>query len=188
MGIVWIDAQQAIVVRWRDGAPRIERIASDVPAHRHSTGHVRHDPVIRHGGGGGRAQTAGEPHRLEHLQRFVEGVASRVAAVDELLILGPGTVREQLQRRVREIDERHQRERSVTCEASPRLTDPQLMARLRHICGADPYRTTVGAYRWSAPQRRRSSGSPVPPPRRVLRKLPGDLDRRPAPSSTDEND
>lgn len=187
VGIVWIDAQEAIVIHWRAGAARIERIESEVPAHRHSTGHVRHDPTIRHGGGSGRAQTAGEPHRLEHLHRFVEGVASRLAADDELLILGPGTVREQLQQHMREIDQRHRRSRSLTCEASPRLTDRQLIARLRHMAGADPRRRTVGAYRWSEPQLRRASGSPVPPPRRVVRKPPGDLDRRPASERADEN-
>lgn len=177
MALVWIDAREAIVVRWQDGTPRVERIDSEVPAHHRATGHVRHDPAIRHGGGGGRQQTAGEPHRLEHLSRFVEQVASRLAAEDELVILGPGTVREHLQRHVREIDEGHHQSRSISCEASPKLTDRQLIARLRHIVGADPRRRTVGAYRWSEPLPRRPSGGPVPPPRRVLEKPPRNLDR-----------
>lgn len=164
MALVWIDAREAIVVRWQDGTPRVERIDSEVPVHHRATGH-------------GRQQTAGEPHRLEHLSRFVEQVASRLAAEDELVILGPGTVREHLQRHVREIDEGHHQSRSISCEASPKLTDRQLIARLRHIVGADPRRRTVGAYRWSEPLPRRPSGGAVPPPRRVLEKPPRDLDR-----------
>ena len=177
MALVWIDAREAIVVRWQDGTPRVEHIDSEVPVHHRATGHVRHDPAIRHGGGGGQQQTAGEPHRLEHLSRFVKQVASRLAAEDELVILGPGTVREHLKRHVHEIDESHHQSRSISCEASPKLTDRQLIARLRHIVGADPRRRTVGAYRWSEPLPRRPSGGPVPPPRRVLEKPPRDLDR-----------
>ncbi|MDO8485478.1 MAG: hypothetical protein Q7S35_11125, partial [Candidatus Limnocylindrales bacterium] len=59
-------------------------------------------------------------------------------------ILGPGTVHERLERLVRETDERHERSRGVSCEASSQLTDRQLIARLRHFAGADPRRRTVG--------------------------------------------
>jgi hypothetical protein len=61
--LVWIDAREAVVVRWVAGTSVVERIESDVPAHHRATGHVRHDPNVRHGGGGV-SQTAGEPHRL----------------------------------------------------------------------------------------------------------------------------
>ena len=141
--LVWIDAREAVIVRWRDDRARLERVDSDVPAHHRATGHVRHDPGVRHGGGGP-PQTAGEPHRLEHLDRFVEQIANRLPPGDDLLILGPGTVHERLERLVRETDERHERSRGVSCEASSQLTDRQLIARLRHFAGADPRRRTVG--------------------------------------------
>ena len=137
--LVWIDAREAVIVRWERDQAQIERLDSEVPAHRRSTGHIRHDPAVRHGGGGG-SQTAGEPHRLEHLGRFVENVASRLAPDDDLLILGPGTVCERLARHVRELDEHHGRHRDISREASPPLTDRQLIARLRHLAGADPRR------------------------------------------------
>jgi hypothetical protein len=95
--LVWIDAREGIVVRWIQKAPVLERIESDVPAHHRSTGHVRHDPNVRHGGGG-IPQTAGEPHRLEHLARFLDAVADVLPDEDDLMILGPGTVREHLAR------------------------------------------------------------------------------------------
>jgi hypothetical protein len=148
--LVWIDAREAVIVRWADDRSRVERIQSDVPAHHRATGHVRHDPAVRHGGGG-RPQTAGEPHRLEHLKRFVEDVADRTAPEDDLLILGPGVVRERLARRIRELDDDRERSRSVTCQPAMPATDRQLIARLRQFAGAAPRRRAGGAHHGSEP-------------------------------------
>ena len=141
--LVWIDAREAIIVRWQDDQAHVERVGSDVPAHHRATGHVRHDPSVRHGGGG-RSQTAGEPNRLEHLARFVEQVAQRLPADEDLLILGPGTVREHLERSVRDMDAHQGRSRAITCTASQPMTDRQLVARLRRFDGVEPRRRTVG--------------------------------------------
>lgn len=166
--LVWIDARRAVIARWRDGKAGIEHVESDVPAHHRATGHIRHDPAIRHGGGS--SQAAGEPHRLEHLDRFVDRIAGRVAPDDHLLILGPGTVRHRLAQVVRASDERHARSRSVACEPAPRLTDRQLLARLRHLADADPRRRSVGAYRWTGPTVQHLPGESEPVPRRVVAK------------------
>ncbi len=143
--LVWIDAREAVIVRWQDDDAQLERIDSEVPAHHRSTGHVRHDPGIRHGGGG--AQTAGEPHRLEHLERFVEAIADRLTPDDDLLIIGPGTVRERLEHHVRARDEHQRRSRIISCQPSAPLTDRQLIARFRAFAGLAPRRRTIGAYR-----------------------------------------
>lgn len=174
--LVWIDAREAVIVRWQDDQTRLERVDSEVPAHHRATGHVRHDPAVRHGGGG-RPQTAGEPHRLEHLARFVEQIANRLTPDADLLILGPGTVRERLKRLVREMDEHAGRSRDIRCEASSRLTDHQLNARLRHFAGADPRRRTVGAYSSSEPPPHRPSGQAQRLPQRAVEKPPRQLDR-----------
>ncbi len=92
-------------------------------------------PMIRHGGGG--PQTADEPHRLEHLRRFVATVATRVASGGDLLILGPGTVRRLLIREIAEQDLPAEGPRDLACQASPPLTDRQLVARLRTFAGAN---------------------------------------------------
>jgi hypothetical protein len=174
--LVWIDARQAVIVRWHDDQADVERVDSEVPAHRRATGHIRHDPAVRHGGGGG-SQTAGEPHRLEHLARFVEQIAHRLPPDEDLLILGPGTVREHLERSVRDMDEHGAHSRAVSCEASPRRTDRQLVARLRHLMGVEARRRTVGAYRWSEPPPDGPSGPARLRPRRVVEKPPRQLDR-----------
>ena len=133
--LVWIDAREAVIIRMQGDRARIERVESEVPAHHRATGHVRHDPAIRHGGGG--PQSAGEPHRIEHLNRFVGDIANRLAADDDLLVLGPGTVHERLARHLSERDGHHGRHRVIDCQASPRLTDRQLISRLRRSRAAN---------------------------------------------------
>jgi hypothetical protein len=169
--LVWIDAREAVIIRLRSGGARIERVESEVPAHHRATGHVRHDPAVRHGGGGS-PQSAGEPHRIEHLNRFVGDIANRLVTSDDLLILGPGTVHERLARQLSERDGLHGPIRDIASEASPPLTDRQLIARLRRFAGAEPRRHSVGAYRWSEPSGHRPSGQADLPPRRVVNKPP----------------
>jgi hypothetical protein len=166
--LVWIDAREAIVVRWVAGASQLERLESEVPARHRGTGHVRHDPNVRHGGGG--PQGAGEPHRLEHLARFLERVAGALPERDDLLILGPGSVHERLAKLVREQDRRHRVTRVVSCVAAEPLTRGQLVERLRLAAGEDPRRRTVGAYRWTEDRMREASGRLRAGPRRVVAK------------------
>lgn len=163
--LVWIDARTAVVASWHAGEARLERLESDVPSHHKATGHVRYDPAMRHGGGA--PKDTGEAHRLEHLARFVELVASHVPPDDALSIIGPGTVRERLEHEVREADRRASRTRSVICEPATRLTDRQLVARLRRLAGVEDRRRSVGAYRWTQATVLRPSGSVRPIPRRT---------------------
>jgi hypothetical protein len=173
--LVWIDAREAVIVRLRREGARLVRVTSDVPARHRATGHVRHDPAVRHGGGD-RPLGAGEPRRLEHLRRFVNEVGARLTADGDLLVLGRGTVRDRLVRALQESDRHHGRARTVTCQGAGRLTDRQLVARLYRAMGVDPRRYTVGAYRWSeSPTQRRPAGkrpANVALPRRVVEKPP----------------
>lgn len=176
--IVWIDARQAIIVRWHDAEARLERIESDVPAHHRATGHVRHDATVHPGGGA--PKSAGEPRRLEHLAQFLDAVAGRLPEADDLFVLGPGIVPERLQHLVTEHDRHHGRDRAVTVEASPPLTDRQLVARLRHLSGTDARRQTLGAYRWSEPLSGGGKGQAILEPRRVTAKPSRRPDRSPS--------
>jgi hypothetical protein len=173
--LVWIDSREAIIGRWREGAAELERVESEVPAHHRATGRVRHDPTVRHGGG---HATGDEPHRLEHLDRFLDQVAAMLPPDEALVVIGPGTVREHLVRHVREIDERQHRTRPISAHAAPRLTERQLVARVRRLVGAEPSRRTVGAYRWIGAGTGPDGGS-SPRPRRVLRKPPRNEDDEP---------
>ena len=141
--LVWIDAREAVIVRWTDEGSSVDRVFSTVPAHRRSTGHVRHDPLTRHGGGA--PQTAGEPHRLEHLERFVQKVADHLVGDGDVVLVGPGTVHERLEAHLREMDSQHRRSRSIDTRRTGRLSERQLVAQLREHIGASPRRRRVGS-------------------------------------------
>jgi hypothetical protein len=147
--LVWVDSREAVIVRLTGGRASVERLASDVPAHRRSMGHVSHGPSARHAGG--RDQTAGEPRRLEHLGAFLEDVAKRIPADADLIVLGPGTVRYRLVRRLRTADAARHAARRVESATAGRMSDRQLIAHLRHYVGLEARHHTVGRYRWSVP-------------------------------------
>lgn len=127
--LVWIDAARAVIVRW-DGAPSIERFDSEVPSHRRGGGHVTHDATLR---------TMGSPppdrHRLEHLRQHLRQVADRIDPGDDLEVIGPGTVREHLAAMIAAEDRTHGRHREVLTRPSARLSEAQLVARVRDAAG-----------------------------------------------------
>jgi hypothetical protein len=134
--VIWIDSRTAILARWDGTATAVDRLRSDVPVHRRSTGHVTHNPAIPHGGGVA-PQTDGEARRLEHLARFLREVADRVAPYDAVEVVGPGTVHERLATLLRDDDATQHRERPVAVAAAPVLTERQLLARLRRLAGIE---------------------------------------------------
>jgi hypothetical protein len=148
--LVWVDAREAVLVTWAADGAHVRRIRSAVPPHHASTGHVRHDPTFRHGGGGP-PQDAGEHDRQEHLTRFLDTVAAALPTTD-LLVLGTGQVYERLARLVSSTDEAHGRMREVRHAATPRRTLAQLVSMLRELRGDAPRRRSVGAHRWTGPQ------------------------------------
>ena len=139
--LVWIDSEEAIIVRWADRAT-VERIRSDVPGRHRSTPHVRVDPSIRHGGGGASADLA-ERVRREHLRAFLEAVAEHVPETDDVTVVGPGLVRERLERNLRADDRHHGRRRQVHSAAADRLSEQELVAHVRALAGDAPRRRGI---------------------------------------------
>lgn len=133
--LVWIDAREAIVIRWKNG-PQVTRHEIETPPHEKSVGHVRHDPGVRHGGG--LAQSKLETDRLEHLRRGIAEVAAALPDHEDILIIGPGTVRGRLAAEVHEADRKRAPQgpdREVRTEPARRLTEAQLVERLRELVG-----------------------------------------------------
>lgn len=135
--VVWLDSRGARIARHNGSAIELERIESDVPARSAASGHIRHDPAIRHGGGGD-PQSAADRRRHQHLAAFLGEVERRLSPDADVELLGPGTVHEQLGRELREHDVRHGRRRTVMEERAGRLTDRQLAARLRSLVEPAP--------------------------------------------------
>jgi len=136
--LVWIDTEEAVVLRWQAGA-EVRRLRSEVPPRHRSTGHVRHDPRIR-AGGGGVPDDGLERRRRLLLDKFLDEVAGLVPPDDRAVIIGPGPVREHLAEALRADDRHHGRLRPVETEPAGALTEPQLIAMLRRLAGAPPVR------------------------------------------------
>jgi hypothetical protein len=136
--LVWLDSREAIILRPEGERIVVGHVESHVPPHHRGARHVRRDPQVRHGGG--LAQASAERQRLEHLDRFLDTVAARLAPDDDLVVIGPGNVREQLARRVAEVDTERHAARDIVSRRSARATVPQLIARLRGVSGRGPRR------------------------------------------------
>lgn len=137
--LLWVNADEAVAWRWQEGHEQLlGRMESEVPTHHRSMGHVRRASGDRHGGSGPRS--AQEGHRLEHLRAFLAEVRAALPPDDDLLLLGDGTVVDQLGARIREEDTHHRRTRTVEVHHAERMTDRQLIARLRGFAGDPPRR------------------------------------------------
>jgi len=167
--LVWIDAEGARILRWREMVTEV-RVPSEIPVHERSTYHVRHDPRVRHGGGGRGADDAAR-HRTEHVRQFLSRVEDAILAEEALEVLGTGELCQRLASQIRRHDRTHHRDRTITVDHSMRLTRPQLVARLKERVGREPVRGGVGAYRWTGDLPHGRSGR-VSGPRRVVGKPP----------------
>jgi hypothetical protein len=134
--LVWIDTEEAIIIRWDDRAT-VERVRSDVPGRRRSAGRDRIGSGVRGGGGG---PEAAERNRRAHLATFLDEVAGHVPVDDDVLVVGPGAVRERLERSLRADDRRLGHHRLVHTAASERMSEAELVARVRELAGDAPRR------------------------------------------------
>jgi hypothetical protein len=138
---IWIDDERAVVATW-DGSPGVHHLASEVPPHHRSTGHVRHDPRTRHGGGGV-PDDAIERDRAGHLRDFLDKVTDAVPTTGDVEILGPGSVRERLAVVLARADHHRGRSRSIRVTPAGPMTDRQLIAWLRDRSGDPPRRRGI---------------------------------------------
>jgi hypothetical protein len=139
--VIWVDGRKAVVGHWV-GYPIVAAFAADIPARHRSTGHIRHDPAVRHGGGGVPDDRIAR-ERAGHVARYLDRVAGAVPTTGPVVVLGPGELGEMLGARLRTADRRAHRERPVDVEPSGPLTERQLVARLRVLGGAPPKRRVV---------------------------------------------
>jgi hypothetical protein len=122
---VWISANSATVLRWSPELTVRHRIDSTVPGRHRSTGAA---PTERH--------PAGEGHRDEHMRTFFVQIAQALPVEDDLLLVGDGGVVEHLAEQIRADDTSHGRKRRIEVEKGGRLTERQLIARIRTFVGS----------------------------------------------------
>lgn len=174
-GLVWIDGQRAVIVRW-DDEPIIERIESALPPMRRAVGSVRRGPARPHGGG--RVPGHGtEGRRRELVRAYLGDVAERVADLDVVEVSGRGELYEQFARLLRTLALRGHGEPAVTTRAlARRPSDRQLATRFRRLVDRQLPRQASGPYRPIPPERDASGRLRMPTrddlPNRRPRRLP----------------
>jgi hypothetical protein len=115
---VWIDHERAVIVSDADGAISTVTVASDVGGHGHYAG--------QQDGGGEKKY---EARHQQGLGRYYDEVIGRLGQPEALLIFGPGEAKLELDARLSR--SKDPRSPAVDIEASDRLTEPQIVAKVR---------------------------------------------------------
>jgi len=115
---VWIDHKKAVIVSIAEGQVSSRTLESDVGAHPHYSG-------SREGGG----EKKYEEHHNQDLDRYYDDVIGQLGEPDALLLFGPGEAKLQLKERLGR--SKGPSERIVAVESTDKLTDPQIVAKVK---------------------------------------------------------
>lgn len=116
---VWIDHREAVIVTVMDEGEEVKRISSDAEKHtRFSSGSPEGSPEDR------RDRRFGE-----HLHQYYAEIIATIRNADSIFILGPGEAKGELEKQMT-----HDKlnGRIVAIEAADKLTEPQIVAKIRH--------------------------------------------------------
>jgi stalled ribosome rescue protein Dom34 len=113
---LWIDHRQAVIVAISGNAEHIQRISSNVERYH------------RQSGTSGPADDARQRELTEHLNSYYEEVVTRIRDAESILIFGPGEAKGELKAR---LEKDKLGGRVVGIETSDKMTDPQIVAKVR---------------------------------------------------------
>ena len=119
---VWIDHKKAVIVSIAAGNVTTRILKSDVGPHPHFAG-------SQEGGGEKKYE---ERHNLR-LDQYYDDVISQIGQPDALLLFGPGEAKLQLKDRLGR--SKATSERIVAVESTDKLTDPQIVAKVKEHYG-----------------------------------------------------
>ena len=118
---VWIDHKKAVIVSIAAGSVTTRTLTSDVGPHPHYSS-------SQEGGGEKKYE---ERHNLR-LDQYYDEVISQIGQPDALLLFGPGEAKLQLKDR---LGSQASSERIVAVESTDKLTDPQIVAKVKKHYG-----------------------------------------------------
>ena len=119
---VWIDHKKAVIVSIAAGEVTTRTLRSDVGAHPHYSG-------SQVGGG----EKKYEERHNQDLDRYYDDVIGQLGSPDALLIFGPGEAKLQLKERLGR--SKVSSESIVAVESTDKLTDPQIVAKVKEHYG-----------------------------------------------------
>lgn len=121
---IWIDHKKAVIVSISAGRVTTSTLGSDVGSHPHYAG-------SQEGGGEKKYE---ERHRQD-LDRFYDEVIGQLGQPDALLLFGPGEAKRQLEDRLARSKAWSERSVAVAVETTDKLTDPQIVAKVKEHYG-----------------------------------------------------
>ena len=119
---VWIDRKKAVIVSIAAGDVTTTTLTSDIGAHPHFAG-------SQEGGG----EKKYEQRHREALDRYFDDVIAQLGRPDALILFGPGEAKLQLRERLGR--SAVSPEISVAVEPADRLTEPQIVAKVKEHFG-----------------------------------------------------
>ena len=119
---VWIDHKKAIIVSIAAGEVTTRTLTSDVEAHPHYSG-------SQEGGG----EKKYEERHNQDLDRYYDDVIGQLGKPDAVLLFGPGEAKLQLKARLAR--SKMSSESIVAVESTDKLTDPQIVAKVKEHYG-----------------------------------------------------
>jgi hypothetical protein len=133
---LWVDHREAIIVVLSETGEVTKRIQSNVGKQRR--------PVEPSGGlSAGREAPADDSRERElmgHLAVYYDEIIAYLREAESILIVGPGEAKGELKKRF----EKHKGEtRTITVETADRITEPQVVALVRHHFRRDATRRGV---------------------------------------------
>jgi hypothetical protein len=132
--LVWIDTDEAIIVRWADRAT-VERVLAEDGRGIAPTGGTA---VLPRQAGASPTGAREASARRDGLRSFLARVAMHVPDQDDVHVVGPGNLRSRLERCLREQDRAHGRRRMLHTAAADRLSEWELVTRVRDLAGDRP--------------------------------------------------
>jgi hypothetical protein len=121
---IWIDHKKAVIVSASAGGVTAKTLESEVGPH---TRYSR-----PHDGGGEKTY---EDRNRERLDQYYDEVISQLGQPEALLIFGPGEAKLQLKERLSR--SKALSDRIVGIETTDKLTDPQIIAKVKEHYGID---------------------------------------------------
>ena len=121
---IWIDHKKAVIVSASAGGVTAKTLESEVGPHGRYSG-------PREGGG----EKKYEDRHDQHLDQYYDEVISELGQPEALLIFGPGEAKLQLKERLSR--SKILSERIVGIETTDKLTDPQIVAKVKEHYGID---------------------------------------------------
>jgi hypothetical protein len=130
---IWIDHKRAVIVSASADDVTTRTLESEIEPHARYSSRARYlTPDGAQDGGGEKKY---EERYGEHLNRYYDEVISQLGQPEALLIFGPGEAKLQLKERLSR--SKALSERIVGIETTDKLTDPQIVAKVKEHYGID---------------------------------------------------